>query len=417
MIVLSLLSPALALLVILFLCLKNLKKDVAGSLKSLVFPLGMIFGTFGYSFRFFAETNDLLSYFSQVDSMSPYSFGEVMARNADGLYVQDSLFYFVSRCGNNFILPFLVGFVIYAIVFYVLFDMVGRSRRTFKTGEVLLLALIAVGILAPYTIIGNTRCVLSYVLISFAIYRDMIQNRKNLWTLLLYLVPIGLHSSAIVIIAIRLFTFLIQKFEKTKWLILSLVLLFPAIIDFLYAHVSGIFSGAIGGIISGAINKAYWYLHWTSGGWATQIESSISSNLVKIFGTIFLVMIIVLMFKRTSNRNTNDKTIYSSPMVPFLFLMAVLALGCLHIKTGAFWRFEAVVVLFSPVILVPALEENILSKKYFYIIATFAIVLLGYNTLYQISNLNATDTAINFITTPGVRIIYELIKGTFHLVG
>ncbi len=414
----SLLSPALALLIILCLCIKNWKNEVSGKLKRLVIPFGMIFGTFGYSFRFFSTSNDLLSYFVQVDAMKQYNFGEVMARSTDGLYIQDSLFYFVSRCGNDYILPFIVGFVIYAIAFYVLFDMIERSKRKYRVWEVALLALIMIGILAPYTIILNTRCVLSYVLIALAVYRDLIQKKKNIWTLLLYIIPVGLHSSAIVIIAIRLLSMLLQKFEKAKWVILSFVLLFPTIVDFLYANVAGLLSGPVGSILTSAINKAHYYLHWTSGGWATQIESSVSSNLIKVFGTIFLILILILLFKKAYvDESKSQKSLYSEPMIGFLFLMAVFALGCLNIKTGAFWRFEAVVVLFSPVILVQAIDKKVMSKRYFHVLSIYAAALLAYNIVYQIKNLNATETVMNFLRTPGLKIMYELLKGTVHLIG
>ena len=410
----SLLSPSLALLFIIVLCIKNWKKDVKGSLKSFVFPFGMIFGTFGYSIQLTSKTSDLQSYLSQIEAMRPYTFGEVMARNTDGLYLQDGLFYFVSRCGNEHVLPFIVGFIIYSIVFYVLFDMIGRSKRTYRVWEVALLALIMIGVLSSYTIIGNTRCVLSFVLITFAVYRDMIQKKKNIWTLLLYILPVWLHSAAIVIIFIRLLAILFQKFEKVKWIILCAVLLFPTIIDFLYTYVAGAFSGLVGSVVSGAINKAYYYLHWTSGGWATQIESSLHSNLIKIFGTIFLIMIIILIFKKIPNDGAKKrKSLYGEPMIGFLFLIAVLALGCLYIKTGASWRFEAIVVLFSPVILVQAIDNHVLNRKYFYLMSAYVAMLFVMNFRYQTSN----ELVLDYITTPGLEIICELLKGVLNLTG
>lgn len=422
MFIISLLSPALSLLIILGLCFKNWKNNVTKDIKRLTVPLGMIFGTMGYCFRFFAETNDLSRYFIQVNSISGQSFGEIIASDSEMLYLRDGLFYFVNKCGNQYILPFIVGFLIYSISFYVLFDMICRSKRQYRYSEVFLLSIIMVGILAPLIVIGNTRCVLSFILITFAIYRDIIQQKHNLITLLLYVAPIGLHSSAIVIIMIRLMSIVFKKYEKAKWVILSIVLFLPTIIDFFYEHVAGLLSGPVGSILVNAINKAHWYLHWTSGGWATQVDSSISSKLVKVFGTIFLIMIIYLVFKKPRNNNqdehvNNNKSLYKEPMISFLFLTAVFALGCLHIKTGAFWRFESIVVLFSPVVLIQAIDNKVISKKFFYIMCAYASMLVIYNILYQISNTNATQTMINFTTTPGVKILYEIGKGVIHLGG
>ena len=88
-------------------------------------------------------------------------------------------------------------------MFYVLFDMIERSNRKFKVSEVFMLAIISIGIISPYSIIGNVRCVLAYVLISFAIYRDLVQKKRNILTLLLFFLPIYLHSSAIIVVLIR----------------------------------------------------------------------------------------------------------------------------------------------------------------------------------------------------------------------
>ena len=170
MFIISLLSPALSLLIILGLCFKNWKNNVTKDIKRLTVPLGMIFGTMGYCFRFFAETNDLSRYVIQVNSISGQSFGEIIASDSEMLYLRDGLFYFVNKCGNQYILPFIVGFLIYSISFYVLFDMICRSKRQYRYSEVFLLSIIMVGILAPLIVIGNTRCVLSFILITFAIF-------------------------------------------------------------------------------------------------------------------------------------------------------------------------------------------------------------------------------------------------------
>ena len=418
MLVVSILSPALAALMLLVFCLKNYKNNISTDLRKYSVLMGVIFGTFGYSMRIASQSGDLITYFSQIDNYSSVGFIESIVSDSDGLFLRGGLFSFVGRTGNNYVLPFIVGFVIYTIVFYVLFDLVRRSKREFTFGELFWLSIIVIGILAPYSIIGNVRCVLSYVLVSFAVYRDTVQKKRNLATFLLYLLPIGLHSTATVVVIIRILSIVVERFERIKWVLLSVILLFPYIVDFFYEHISSISNFFLSDVVVGAVNKAYSYLHWTSGGWATQVESSISSKLVKIFGTIFIVLMLYILLKKTPKKDlAESSSISREPMVMFLFCVSIFALGCLHIKTGAFWRFESIVVLFSPVILVRALERGYEYKRIFHIVSTYAFILVFYNIAYQISNLDFAETMINFLTTPGVKIIYELCNGLIHLIG
>lgn len=420
--IITVICPIFGLLIILLDIFSKWKSDKCKNLKRYVFPLALIFGMFGYNMAFKSgDTNDLLRYFDTISNMVNMSLKNIIALDFDMLYTKDILFYFVSRTGNPHVLPFIVGIIIYAIVFYVLFDMVERSKREFKISEIFMLGIISIGILAPYSVIGNVRCVFSYVLISFAIYRDLVQKKRNLLTLLLYIVPIGLHTSAIIILFIRIVSFLFKKVSKISILI---AVMLPTLIEIAHTFVNKFNFGLLGSIVTNAINKAYSYLYWTEGGWATAVENSISSKFNKITGTVFLISIIIsIIFLHKNNTKKNEKDISKSrfklieqPMVSFLYFVSIFALGCLTIKTGAFWRFEAIVVLFSPVIFIKMLEYNENSKKIFHLFFVFSMLIFAINIVFQIRNLDAMRTLINYISTSGLKVLYELLKGIVCLI-
>ncbi len=414
--IITFLCPALGALLIIFYVLKNWNNIEHKNLKRFILPLAIIFGIFGYSMYFNGKETDLTRYYDIVNLMSNYSLKSILLKETDLLYTKDLLFYFVSRINDVNILSFIVGFIIYGITFYILFDSIENSTRKFKTYEIFLMGIICIGIISPYSIIGNVRCITAYSIISLAAYRDLVKRKRNLLTLLLYLIPIGLHTSAVIIIFIRIVSQLLKSFNKIALLV---ALLLPNIIDFTYEHIK-FGMGYIGEILNNAISKAYYYLHWTEGGWASKIESSISNSFFRISGSIFLIAIIIIILAFNHNKkNQDDKKTSTNLMVNYLLFVAILALGTLTIKTGAFWRFESIVVLFSPVIFVNVLENNSNLNKYMKFIYLFGIVMLLINVVYQVRNLTELGFLItlgNFLTTSGLKILWELIKGIIYIL-
>ena len=403
--------PIVGLMLILCILIKNWNCDISSNLKKYVFPFGFIFGSLGYSMEFGDKINDLTRYFDIVASLKDFSLNYILTNDRELLYTKDIIFYFVSRTNELHILPFITGFIVYTITFYVLFDIVKKSNRKFKTKELFMLILISIGIITPYSIIVNVRCVLSYTIIIFAIYRELIQKKRNIVTLMLYILPIGLHSSAIIIIIIRLISILFKKFKKIS---IAIALFLPTLIDIIYNYVGYLNIGIIGTIITNAINKAYAYLHWTEGGWATEIESSVSNIFQRTTGSIFLITIIILIIYINRKRAKKDNGKYQ--MINFLYFMSIFALGCLWIKTGAFWRFETMVVLFSPIVFVTALEENEKFRNIFIKIFVLVFLVFLVNLVYQARNMDILITVMNFIKLSGIKILYEFLYGIINFI-
>ena len=412
----SLISPIMGMLVILCIVIKNWNNTEHKNLKKYVFPLGMFFGTFGYSMthRISETQDDLLRYFDMIKNLYNSKLNLIIKNDSDMLYTKDFLFFFVNRTGNMHILPFIVGFIIYSIVFYVLFDMISKSQKKFKTYEIILLGLISIGMISAYSIIGNIRCVFSYVLVSFAVYRELVQKKKNILTLLLYIISLGLHSSTIIIIMIRILSSLLKKFEKSA---IFIALLLPQIINFAHEYIVKFSFGTIGKMITNAIDKAYYYLYWNEGGWATAVQNSLNDKVNRISGTIFLITIIILInkIKIESNDEKKNKKLIEIPMISYLYFVSLFALGCLTIKTGAFWRFEAIVVLFSPVILINAFKYQKNYKKTFTIFSLIGVTMFLINLIYQYRNLDSINTIINLSLTSGIKIFCELAKGIMRI--
>ena len=308
-------------------------------------------------------------------------------------------------------LPYMSALGVYGLVSYVIFDCINRSEREFTVAEVCELLLIALFVISPFSIINNIRCVFSYVIISFATYRDLVQKKKNLLTYVLYIIPIGLHSSAIVILLFRVLQLLVKKLGRGIAIVAALV---PTFITFFYEHIDLFGSSLIGLFFSNAINMAYAYLND-----AIDVNPGIFDFINRAYGTFFIVLIIILLFVAKSyvRKNENLKDPFYEPMVSYLYLVGIGALGCLYIVAGAFWRFEAVVVLFSPLIFVPLMEMGIpVFKRAIHLLLGLMIIPLIPNVIEFKMATDITETIVSFFTTTGFEILYYIFIGLYKSI-
>lgn len=378
-------------------------------------PFALLFAAFGYSLETGGEC-DLTRYYEQVQEMAGRTFSDVIVHDGASLYTKDVLFYFVSRTENLHILPLIVSFSIYLIVFYVFFDVIRKSSYSFTKKQILAIGMVMTCVIPAYSVINNTRCVFAYVLIGFAVYREIREKKKNILTLLLYVIPVWLHVSAIVVILLRLFQYVFKRLRIGS---LIIAMIFPIMIDIAHTYAKYYEIGAIGKLLVTAVNKAYYYLHWTTGGWADEVGSSLTNLLNRTYGTFFIITLILLIMWPKLNqgsvkikRSFQCNKVLNEPMVGFLIGAGICALGCLSIRTGAFWRFEAIVVLFSPVILVPLIEnrEPIVQIGIKGIFLSAFLLSLIY-IIWYFRNIDVWETVKNYVSVTGFKVSYELMKG------
>lgn len=370
-------------------------------------PFALLYGIFGYNYYFIGQP-DLFRYFIIVDSLRGQSLWDILQKDTQRLYTKDILFYFVSKTENNYILPFIVGFVCYLIIFYVFFDVVNRCKLVFKTKcgtHIFMIGLTMVSITPPTGVISNVRCVFAFLLISFAAYREWVQKKKNFFTLLLYIIAIGMHTSAVLLVIIRILTPFLKRFKE---MLIGVAVLFPTIITFIYKGIKINDTNILGR----AIEKMWFYLNWTEGGWADEIENSISNKLTRIYGTFFLILVI-LLYRECKKRNY---ILVNENMHDYLFIVVVLSLGSLYIKTGVFWRLEAVVVFFCPLILMPIAMNA--SKHYMYILYTLYVsaCMMFILQVIRISRGTVMQKVITgYISTSTLKIIGEILHGVISM--
>lgn len=396
------LYPAFGAVMVPILALANYRNRCKEQMKWLFVALAFVMAALGYSM---GEWGDLERYHQDLLRMETLDLSAVFELDKDNLYIADLILYFVAQTGNMQILNYIIGLIVYGIAFYVLFDYTRRSSLPFRMVTVIKLVVIVVGIVPFFNIIANVRCVTSYTVILFAAYRDLVQKKRNFLTLLLYVLPIGLHVSAVIVLLLRFLQAITKRFGRG---IILVAIFVPALIDFFYQYASFFGGSLVGSVISNAITKAYDYLYWTDTGFAAEIQDNITDKLIRIYGSFFVGWLVFALWvvKRKSIQVLNED-VFSRPMVAYLYILAACTLGCLYIVTGAFWRFEAAVVLFSPVIIIPLLElKSRFISVWFNVLFLSAAGMLVMNIIYMCRNMDVISMAKAFFLTTGIEILY-----------
>ncbi|WP_337097942.1 hypothetical protein, partial [Limosilactobacillus fermentum] len=157
---------------------------------------------------------------------------------------------------------------------------------------------------------------------------------------------------------------------------LSIAIFLPTLINLAFAHINVM----PGHLLQTGIQKAYYYLNWTDGGWATVIQNSTSDKISRLYGAFFLLFVLALIIWSVKKRD--GFRVIDQPMVSYVFFVAVCALGCLYITTGAFWRFEAVVVMLCPIYLVPIFKMHTRDIRLQIEILTISVVMIFIVNIY-----------------------------------
>lgn len=370
--IMMLVSPLCGMPVLLYSLLKSRK-----NLRRYSFAISLIYASIGYNI-YCKNEPDLVRYFRAIELLQDKNWLYILHNDIEYLYTRDTLFYFVSRTGNVHILPFIVGMCTYYCVFYIFFDAVEQNnlieRRNGKVVAVLI-CILAVGVVPTFNVISNVRCVMALVIVSFGVYRDIIQRKRNVLTLLCYIIPIGLHIVAILLVLLRCFLPLLKRCLK---LVAISVLLLPTLVKLTLDLLNKItLDNVLFNLIRILSEKAYNYVDWTSGGYADEVTSYFSYWIERAYGVPFILLMLYYAAKLLQNTELNGEQINDErKFISYYIILSMLTLGCLWIKTGAFWRLEAVCVFLAPTILLPVYNRNIYKSWLLPFLASGVLMLM-----------------------------------------
>lgn len=343
-IITTLFCPPLGLFYILF----TMRKKIS-SWRVFIVCISWSMAVFAYCYEPTTDS-DLVRYFSYVEQLKGHTFDEAMSI---GQYGRDGLYSFVFVCwlvtvlNDIRLLAAISVFCVYYIGLYVTCkvgeDLCAKSKDIYR--YVLLLLMV----MSFYSVVNNVRNVWAFSLVSFAIFRDCYEKKRNIVTLFLYVFPLFLHTSAIIFVILRL---VLRLTGKIRTLCTTLVFLVPIALSVLSNILSGISSkNIIIKLLINMINSGNNYFVHTTSTWALTIQNSGAGRYARIVYISFAFVMTFLYFKIRKKllnytfEKVNNNQILA--LLDFSFLTALLTMSCVSMVMPEYWRFVSITILFS----------------------------------------------------------------------
>ncbi len=281
--------------------------------------------------------NDLARYFVMIDNCRHLPLRDAFSWGNDGLALKNFIFWIVAQLGDKHLMPAISTSTLYGVSAYIACD-------TCQNKKVLWRVLLVQLMLLPFLeVVSNVRNVMVFALMILAVYRDLCQKKRDIATLLLYLLPIFIHFAGIVIIGLRLALFIVKKHP-----VIAAILCVGIPSAAIYAYntfysLIRLVPGNIGLILSRALHKAYASSVNTSD-YAVSMRESGYFNVCRFVLCIAMIGLLILCWDYVKRRGQE------SEFVTFTVLIVAITIVWIVLKTVKYWVFGVAATIVMPMV-------------------------------------------------------------------
>lgn len=302
-----------------------------------VIILAILGGIIAYNLVPTKETSDLSRYFYWIDNyFRGASFEQIYDTYHDqGLFFMQSLIYYlVSLTSNNQLLPFGVMLVATACNLNVVTGLCNKYGVNLTKGLVLYFCLM------PFPVADlGVRTVLSFALVSLAMFRDLEEGKRGPITWVLYVLALSIHVAGLALILIRLIGLFWQHSANFR---LSVPLKNILLVAGMLMVVVGLFKL---GVLDVFMTKSSTYFSGGNTSYLEYLDNSLYMKLIRFFYlVVFGYALVMLWYLR--------KTIKMSAGVINFVLILLVALASFVSQDTVFMRFAFIVPTFLPYLFV-----------------------------------------------------------------
>lgn len=372
--------------------------------------VGLLFGMMGYCTRP-VRTIDISRYFEQIDGIRELPFSQAAGWMDDGLIVKNVFFWLIAKIGDNQLLPFFSLLIIYGITTYVLADALEDDDKKLF-GNILLLQILQIPF---YTVFSNVRNVVAFAFLLLAVYRDLYRQKRDIITLVLYIVPCYIHLTGFVIVIVR---FSVPIIKRMSYLGTAMTFAVPTSVVALYPRLRSIsLPGNIGKVISRAIWKAYASVIRTSD-YAQEVQTHGSFVANRALAAVFCVLLMYLIIQYQDIYRSTKRTKYEYSI--YVEIMTIISFMLTAIGVVKYWVFMYMVYISCSPILIEFAHKQEGKKKKAYYCYIFIWIVMGLRFVLQLrsmyKNLDIAWFMERILFTNYPMVVFQIIKGiaTMH---
>ena len=313
-----------------------------------IFCIAFAFAMFAYSYQAIVET-DIVRYWSFIEADGQLGFKEMLVKGRYGiargeyLFVINAVFWFFGKIGLPRMVPALSTFIVYYISFYITVR-IGSDHEA-RRSALLFYIMFCVVALNFYSISNNVRNIMAFQLMSLAVFRDVYEKKRNLWTYILYVLPLFIHTSSVLLLLFRVFLRIEKRIKAVG--VAAVVLVKPVL--FLLYPLSFKMEGSMA-ILGRGIQKGFGYFMDTSSSWGLEVQASGSERLFKLLYMLIVIVMCaccVLAEKRKIQTSVLEYGIKDREWRLFnnyVFYIGLAAVACIPMLRPEYWRFAAIMI-------------------------------------------------------------------------
>lgn len=372
-VVLSIICPIFALPT----AFKGMRQDIR-HWKLYAFLFAAFFGAIAYNYVPVIES-DLTRYLAEAQRMQGESLFYVLRADTEGLYMKDIWFWLIAQLGDYQLIPAMSTFVVYYTGAYIAGYLAFHHQMEKVVHWQLLLLICGLDL----TIIVNyVRNICAFAIVILAFFKWRVENRQKLLSVLLLIMAIFIHSTAIVLVLVLCMLPLIRRFF---WQFLVGFLLAGNIINFLYQQFGDVGGNVVFDVLRNIIYKAYQYFNGlVATEWANQLTQSFTSQAIKVFYLFLVTAVIVAYLVYRKNQKGKMNLTVHKDFSNYALMIGALSLGCIPVETPAYNRFYSAFILASPVLLFELFYSKKIKVKWIYLLSYVGIVKWLYSISYEI---------------------------------
>lgn len=362
-----------------------------------------------FSFAPQTDSGDLYRYCSRLEIYEKYSFPEVLVRYPYREFGENLLCWIAAKLEMPGIMPGLAAFIVYGVTNYITFDYAERREKLDVANWMMFFELL---ILPFGSIVNNIFNVAAFAIVLLAAYRDLIQKKRNLFTILLYVSACFVQQAAFVLILARILAIPAKKMRIAS---IGIAAFLPWVINALYAS-RELFSGVP--LIYSLINRGYYYLEETADSdYAIKVQTVLwyRLNFLVCMGFALLCIFVTIRLLKKAKKENEFVERGEQTFVSFLFLVGVLTISCVFFSAPHYWRFLLVDQMSLGIIMTLYFEDRFYSPcKYGFIALALGQFMIQIYRLFK-SLVVFRKWMIEFLISSPLVIVFRILKKLVEL--